>query len=214
MPMPVSATSNRSSKSSGSRAATLTVAATSPWAVNLMALPTRLDNACAMRAGSPRTTAGTSAAMWCVRRRFFSRTGAANNCVTLATRERRSKATDSISILPASILEKSRMSLMIFSRPSPEVLMVCTYSRCSVSRRVPTSRLVMPSTPFIGVRISWLMLARNSLFARAAASAASLARRSSSCARSSQVVSCVTAMSPTRRQRNSSPSPIHSMSIR
>ena len=29
-------------------------------------------------------------------------------------------------------------------------------------------------TPFIGVRISWLMLARNSLLARFAASAASL----------------------------------------
>ncbi len=29
----------------------------------------------------------------------------------------------------------------------------------------------MPRTPFIGVRISWLMFARNSLFARLAASA-------------------------------------------
>ena len=34
----------------------------------------------------------------------------------------------------------------------------------------------MPSTPFMGVRISWLMLARNSLLARLAASADSLAR--------------------------------------
>ena len=33
----------------------------------------------------------------------------------------------------------------------------------------------MPSTPFIGVRISWLMFARKSPFARFAASAASLA---------------------------------------
>ena len=35
----------------------------------------------------------------------------------------------------------------------------------------------MPMMPFIGVRISWLMLARNSLLARLAASAASLASR-------------------------------------
>ena len=35
---------------------------------------------------------------------------------------------------------------------------------------------VMPMTPFMGVRISWLMFARNSLLARLAASAASLAR--------------------------------------
>ena len=34
----------------------------------------------------------------------------------------------------------------------------------------------MPITPFIGVRISWLMFARNSDFARVAASASSLAR--------------------------------------
>ena len=41
----------------------------------------------------------------------------------------------------------------------------------------------MPMMPFMGVRISWLMLARNSLLARLAASAASLARRSASSAR-------------------------------
>ena len=38
----------------------------------------------------------------------------------------------------------------------------------------------MPRMPFIGVRISWLMLARNSLLARLAASATSLAFSSSS----------------------------------
>ena len=38
----------------------------------------------------------------------------------------------------------------------------------------------MPMTPFMGVRISWLMLARKSDLARFAASAPSLARRSSS----------------------------------
>ena len=38
----------------------------------------------------------------------------------------------------------------------------------------------MPITPFMGVRISWLMLARNSLFARVAASAASRAAPMSS----------------------------------
>ena len=37
----------------------------------------------------------------------------------------------------------------------------------------------MPMMPFIGVRISWLMLARNWLLARLALSAASFARRSS-----------------------------------
>ncbi len=35
--------------------------------------------------------------------------------------------------------------------------------------RVSSNSSVMPITPFIGVRISWLMLARNSPFARFAA---------------------------------------------
>ena len=47
----------------------------------------------------------------------------------------------------------------------------------------------MPITPFIGVRISWLIVARNSLFARLAASAASRACRSSSSARLCAVMS-------------------------
>ena len=47
----------------------------------------------------------------------------------------------------------------------------------------------MPITPFIGVRISWLMVARNSLLARLAASAASRACRSSSSARLCTVMS-------------------------
>ena len=47
----------------------------------------------------------------------------------------------------------------------------------------------MPITPFIGVRISWLIVARNSLLARLAASAASRACRSSSSARLCAVMS-------------------------
>jgi hypothetical protein len=43
---------------------------------------------------------------------------------------------------------------------------------------VSSRRLVMPMTPFIGVRISCDMEARNSLLAREAASASALARRS------------------------------------
>ena len=41
----------------------------------------------------------------------------------------------------------------------------------------------MPITPFMGVRISWLMFARNSLLARLASSALSRAIRISSTAR-------------------------------
>ncbi len=70
------------------------------------------------------------------------------------------------------------MSLITARSDSPLDAIVRTQSRCislsSVSARMP----VMPMTPFIGVRISWLMMARNSLLARSAACALAV---SSSC---------------------------------
>ncbi len=51
-------------------------------------------------------------------------------------------------------------------------------------------------TPFNGVRISWLMLARNSLLARLAASASSRARSSSASAVRLAVIFCI---APTSR---------------
>ena len=53
--------------------------------------------------------------------------------------------------------------------------MVSTYSLCSEERSESINNLDIPSTPFIGVRISWLMEARNSLFALVPASASSRA---------------------------------------
>ena len=62
------------------------------------------------------------------------------------------------------------------------------YSRCVGSSGVSCNRLVMPITPFIGVRISWLIVARNADFAWLAPSAWILACSSSTAwARSSSV---------------------------
>jgi hypothetical protein len=88
--------------------------------------------------------------------------------------------------LPASILEKSRMSLMMVSRLSAELFRVETYSRWRAVERVFSSSPLIPRMPCIGVRISWLTLATNSDLAcaicnaacRAASWAASVARRS------------------------------------
>ena len=77
--------------------------------------------------------------------------------------------------LPASILDRSRMSLMTWSSCSPAVLIVPSCPACfrvTPSRRI---RCAMPRMAFMGVRISWLMLARNTDFARLACSAASFA---------------------------------------
>jgi hypothetical protein len=55
---------------------------------------------------------------------------------------------------PASIFEKSRMSLMIDSSASPLREIVDAYSCCSASRDVSDSRPLIPMIAFIGVRIS------------------------------------------------------------
>ena len=68
---------------------------------------------------------------------------------------------------------------MILSSASPQSRMVSTYSVCSKLKPLARNRAAMPSTPLRGVRISWLMVARNADFARAPASAASLAATSS-----------------------------------
>src|ERR1022692_252700 len=70
------------------------------------------------------------------------------------------------------------MSLMIVRSASPEVRIVLTKFRCSEVSLVSMRMLVIPMTPFMGVRISCDIAARNSLFARDAASASALARRS------------------------------------
>ncbi len=78
------------------------------------------------------------------------------------------KSTASSSIFPASILEKSRRSLMSDSRMSEQDRKVSRYSRCSGSRGVSPKRRADPTTAFMGLRISWAAWARNSLFRRAA----------------------------------------------
>ena len=54
------------------------------------------------------------------------------------------------------------------------------YSLLLGVERISSASSVMPMMPFIGVRISWLMLARNSDLSRDASSAASRASTSSS----------------------------------
>src|SRR5688572_6987134 len=75
----------------------------------------------------------------------------------------------------ASTLDRSRMSLTRCSRLSPARRKICTYLSCSAEREVFASRSAMPMIAFIGVRISWLMLARKSDLVWLALSAAALA---------------------------------------
>ena len=81
---------------------------------------------------------------------------------------------------------------MIASSDSADVCTPSASSRCSGESSVDRSSVFMPSTPFIGVRISWLIAARNALLAADACSArsASSRARSSSTPRSSVPPSC------------------------
>ena len=67
---------------------------------------------------------------------------------------------------------------MIVSRASALSAMVWAKSRCPAGRSPSSGRLLMPMTAFIGVRTSWLMLARNSDLARVARMAVSRASSS------------------------------------
>ena len=81
---------------------------------------------------------------------------------------------------PASIRDKSRKSLMSATSRRQLRTNMATYSDWSAFNGVSESRSAAPSIAFSGVRISWLILARNPVLARFEATAASLARTISS----------------------------------
>ena len=64
---------------------------------------------------------------------------------------------------------------MTASKWRPEACTASAQARCVGWSSLSISNSFMPSTPFIGVRISWLMTARNWLLARLAARASLLA---------------------------------------
>ena len=78
---------------------------------------------------------------------------------------------------------------MISSSPSAAFCTPLLYSRCSASRSVSSSSPFRPMIAFIGVRISWLIDARNCDFAFDALSARSRADASSIAACSRSVTS-------------------------
>ena len=180
MPTPVSCTLMRTWAAPAASSSSATRTTTSPSAVNLTALPTRLATTCRSRNGSPRSIMGASCGMNC---RASSRPLAAAGCANMAsassTASTRLKSVDSSARWPDSIFEKSRMSLITPNRWRPEACTASAQARWCGCRGLSISSSFMPSTPFMGVRISWLMVARNCDFAWLASSACSLAARSS-----------------------------------
>ncbi|MBZ5652384.1 MAG: MASE1 domain-containing protein [Acidobacteriia bacterium] len=93
-------------------------------------------------------------------RRMVTELSTAKEAAETANRTKSEFQILSISNFPASILEKSRISLITDNRDSAEFFTISRYSRCSRVSLVPSASSVIPMMPFIGVRISWLMLAK------------------------------------------------------
>ena len=106
----------------------------------------------------------------------------ANSVAHSSSMRSRSRGSDSISTLPACIFDRSRRSLTICSRICAEERMVWVSLACVEESAVRPSNSVIPTTPFIGVRSSWLMRARKLLLA-CAASASCRLLSTSSCVR-------------------------------
>ncbi len=123
-PMPVSRTAKVSSTRPSAAGAALTVSTTSPASVNLTALASRLSRIWRSRVTSPSTARGMSPSNRYAVSRFFSTARVDTRSSADSTQSRRSNGCASMSIRPASIFEKSRMSLMIVSSASPESRMV------------------------------------------------------------------------------------------
>ncbi len=216
MPMPVSRTVNRSVTRPSREASALTVTTTiSPCSVNFTALLHRFSSTWPRRSGSPRSRAGTPGAVASRNSRPLRLAASATSVVTLSSTSCSENSSTRISSLPDSIFEKSRMSLMIVNNDSAAPPMRARYDATRGGRSgLRRARSVMPMMAFIGVRISWLMLARNELLASLAASAARVAtdnasvrsatRPSTRAARAA--LSCVTSASAAARSATSASS--------
>jgi len=180
IPTPSSTTSNRTVASVGDGPSQPTRSVIDPAGVNLTALPIRLISTCRSRSGSVRPLRGTGVANSSRSVNPFSiALGRVIDTASAASRGR-SAGVRSTVIPPASILDRSSTSLITCSRCCPFRRIDCKSFRRDRWSRVGSSiRSAYPMMAAIGVRISWLMFARNSLLARLAPSAASLRRASS-----------------------------------
>ena len=127
---------------------------TSPSLVNLMALPARLIRIWRGRVGSPPSAFGMSPCTAQLTSNPFCWARRARGSNALSMQSAKENETHSGSKRPASIFEKSKMSLMIPSKDWAEECTMSRYSRCSASRSVLSVTSVIPRIPLIGVRSS------------------------------------------------------------
>jgi len=173
IPMPVSRTSNRISASSSLRFRHSMPSDTSPCVGELHGIPEQVDQNLPQPGGIALQPFRQIAAHRPFQFQTLLLGAQVTGCSAFSAQSSIEKGTCSSSVLPVSILEKSSMSSMISSKDSEHPFTISRYSRCWPLSGVSSASSVIPRMPFIGFEISWLMLARNWLFASFADSAAS-----------------------------------------
>ena len=166
MPIPVSTTSNAARSPSAP-----TFMRTSPSSVNLIALPTRLTRIWRARVASVQIAAGAVDCGSTIRRRPFACARWRSSSATSSASSTGEHATSSSESLPESIFAASSTSSRTRSRCSPLrwIVRSAGSARCALpASRSSRSSSAKPRIAVIGVRISWLIVARKSDFACAA----------------------------------------------
>ena len=168
-----------------------TYRSTWPSWVNLTALPIRFMMIWRMRPGSPRASTGTSASML---------TTSSMPLTAACSAVARGRVVDDVAQVEVDVLELQAVG---FDLREVEHVVDQREERLRAAANdvdILALRMVelvsaricdMPITPFMGVRISWLTFARKLLFARLAASAASLASSAACSANLRSVTSCI-----------------------
>ena len=169
IPMPVSPTEiSTLARSAVVAARTSARTSTSPRAVNLTALPIRFIRICRTRSASPRSEQCSGGGGETMSSMPFAWAAPAKRLEHSSRTWPRSKGRSSSAILPALIFDRSSRSLTICSSTRAEERMVSVRRDWVEESGVRARSSVMPTTPFMGVRSSWLMRSRKSLFARTA----------------------------------------------
>ena len=154
MPIPVSATEKASSQRSTASGLPSIRTVTEPVSVNFSALPTRLVTICRSRRASPTSAAGTPSAVSTMSVRPLDSTRSRSNSAASVSSAAGAKGRWSMSMRPASILDRSSTSSMMAISDMADRWARVTCCSCSWVSRLSASNSSMPRTPFIGVRIS------------------------------------------------------------
>ncbi len=161
----------------------ITDSVTPPLSVNLKAFDSRFLMICCNRMASVAIAAGSAGSISMSKDKPFWSAISRNCRSSCVARSSKRIASTSSTTVPLSILDRSRMSLIIRSSSAPDSWTVSACSTC-FSLRLPrlfsASSLDRISRLFRGVRSSWLMLARNSdLYLEVSASCSAFSSSSS-----------------------------------